>query len=217
MPGPNIINYDKRLWKKCIKCRTWRPREDLELEDGTTKKHGFGEHDTSSDGLQSICFGCKGKMNKLAREKNPVARVRHHTATRCLTQLGDLAPDKFTENLEGHLGYKIRALVKALGKDLKDREGPQRKLRDALNEGYHIDHIRPLSSFDVTYRDKNQIECVDWDIFRECWAISNLSAITAEENLEKGAKRAESPRKEETKEDATQEEEVATSAPERTP
>ncbi|MEE8598171.1 MAG: hypothetical protein V3S69_01380, partial [Dehalococcoidales bacterium] len=169
------------------KCRRWWPREDLELDDDTIKVHGFGNHDTSSDGLQSICFKCKGVMNKKAREKNVGARIRHHTATRCLTQLAELAPQGFTENLEEHLGYTIRALTKALRVDLKKREGPKRKLRDALNEGYHIDHIRPLSSFPVVYQDKNAIKHVDWDVFRECWAMSNLSAIPASENLEKGA------------------------------
>ncbi len=187
MFGPIVTTYDKRLWKKCIKCRNWKPRKDLELEGGEERKHGFGEHAFSSDGLQSICFTCKNVANTKARIKNPTARIRHHTATRCLTQLGDLAPSALTEELEEHLGYKITALVRALGKDLKDREGPTRKLRDALTEGYHIDHIRPLSSFKVIYRDKTGIEHVDWDAFQECWAITNLTAIPGEENLAKGA------------------------------
>lgn len=175
--------YDKRLWKKCIKCRSWRPRQDLELEDGTTKKKGFGDHN-SSDGLQSICFSCKNVANTKSREKNVTTRIRHHTATRCLTQLGTLAPTNFTAELEHHLGYRIRALVRALGKDLKEREGSHRKLRDALQEGYHIDHKRPLSSFDVIVAG----DVVDWDEFQRCWAIDNLTAIPAAENLAKGAK-----------------------------
>jgi len=88
--------------------------------------------------------------------------------------------------MESHLGYRISALVKALGKDLKEREGHTRKLRDALNEGYHIDHVRPLSSFNVIADDG-----VDWDEFQKCWAIGNLTAIPAEENLAKGAQRTD--------------------------
>ncbi|KKL47121.1 hypothetical protein LCGC14_2338700 [marine sediment metagenome] len=190
MPGPIIREYDKRLYKKCIKCRGWYPREDiLDDADKVVKKRGFGKHADSSDGLQSICFLCKNRANNTSRERNVTARVRHHTGTRCLTQLGkELTPKGFVANLEDFLGYKINALVKALSKDLKAREGRKRRLRDALNEGYHIDHKTPLSSFEVVYRDKHQIERVDWDIFRECWAISNLQAIPADENLAKGAK-----------------------------
>ncbi len=207
-------HVDKKLYKKCIKCRAWRPREDLtDPNDGHISKRQFGLHDTSSDGLQSICYSCKNIANTAMRSKNATQRIRHHTGTRCLTQLGTQAPPQFVANLEDYLGYKITRLVKALGKDLKEREDPKRKLRDALNEGYHIDHIRPLSSFKVVYRDQSGVEHVDWDAFRECWDVSNLRAIPAEENLAKGAQYdAESPRKEEI--EASNEEgseEVATS------
>lgn len=184
------VPENKQLYKKCIKCRQWKPRQDIvanpDTEEATiVEKKGFGDHN-SSDGLQSICYTCKNTMNTKAREKNVTARIRHHTATRCLTQLGEHAPETFTADMEHHLGYKITALVKALGKDLKEREGHTRKLRDALNEGYHIDHVRPLSSFNVLVD-----ALVDWDEFRLCWAISNLKAIPAEENLAKGAQRTD--------------------------
>ncbi len=177
-------HVDKKLYKKCIKCRAWRPREDLTDEhDGHVSKRQFGLHDTSSDGLQSICYSCKNIANTKARSQNASQRIRHHTGTRCMTQLGIHAPREFVKNMEDYLGYKIVKLVKALGKDLKEREGEKRKLRDALNEGYHIDHITPLSSFIIF----DKAGTVDWDVFRECWSIDNLRAIPAEENLAKGA------------------------------
>lgn len=179
---------NKKLYKKCIKCRAWRPREDIEDElDGHIQKRQFGLHESSSDGLQSICYSCKNIMSSRAKSKNASQRIRHHTGTRCITQLGDLAPTQFIMCMEDYLGYKIVALVKALGKDLKEREGPKRKLRDALNEGYHIDHIVPLSSFKVIQEYEGSPPTVDWDKFRECWAITNLRAIPADENLAKGA------------------------------
>jgi len=193
MTGAIYRDYDRRIHKKCIKCRAWKPREDiLDREVGPNvgdsakvlEKHGFGKHADSGDGLQSICYSCKNKMNNKAREKNVTARIRHHTATRCLTQLGKpLTPKNFVTNLEDYLGYRISALVKHLSSDLKSREGRRRKLRDALNEGYHIDHIHPLSRYRVVNADG-----VDWDAFRECWSIDNLTAIPAAENLAKGAK-----------------------------
>lgn len=202
MAGPIIRNYDKRIYKKCIKCRGWKPREDILGEDADVDiKRGFGKHASSSDGLQSICLLCKNAMNVKARSRNVTQRIRHHTGTRCLTQLGKIAPKNLVANLEEHLGYKIRTLVRHLSTDLKEREGKGRKLRDALQEGYHIDHIKPLSSFPVI-RDESAdpalvgVElaekyegriAIDWGAFRDCWAISNLSAIPSAENLAKGA------------------------------
>lgn len=44
---------------------------------------------------------------------------------------------------------------------------------------WHIDHITPASSFDV--RDEEQM--------KQCWALNNLRALPAKENISKGAKR----------------------------
>lgn len=189
MAKPIVRNYDRRTHKRCIKCRQWKLREDVLNDDGTlSEKHGFGKHKDSGDGLQSICYACKNVMNNKARNQNVTARIRHHTATRCLTQLGKtLTPKNFVAQLEDYLGYKISTLVRCLGADLKRREGRHRKLRDALNEGYHIDHIKPLSSYKVIV-GRGEEATIDWDAFRECWRMDNLTAIPGLENLQKGAK-----------------------------
>lgn len=45
---------------------------------------------------------------------------------------------------------------------------------------WHIDHIRPIASFDIT-----DYECDD---FKECWSLNNLQPLWAIENLKKGSK-----------------------------
>jgi len=50
-------------------------------------------------------------------------------------------------------------------------------------EYYHIDHIRPIASFDK--RDLQTIRSME---FRECWLLSNLQLLPNGENLKKGAK-----------------------------
>ena len=179
-----MATHDRRVWKKCIKCRQWKRREPLLNEQGEKlESKGFGANRDSNDGLQSICMSCKHTMNTASRNRNVTARIRHHTGTRCLTQLGEHAPPNFVKDLETYLGYSIRQLVRHLSHDLKSREGKRRKLVDALNEGYHIDHIHPLSRFGVVVGGE-----VSWEEFKRCWDPMNLRAIPAEENLAKGAK-----------------------------
>jgi hypothetical protein len=49
------------------------------------------------------------------------------------------------------------------------------------NQGkWHIDHIRPIASFNITsYKDKD---------FKKCWCLENLQPLWAKDNLSKGAK-----------------------------
>jgi len=186
MTEPIILDYDKHTHKKCIKCRAWKAREDIFDDEGNlVERKGFGNHN-SSDGLQSICHTCKNAANVVSRSQNTTARLRHHISTRCATQLGDLLPERFTKDIEKFLGYRIKTLVNSLRDKIKAREGADRKLRDALDEGYHIDHVRPLSSFEVIDGGGDD-KFVNWDAFKECWAIDNLEAIPASENLAKGA------------------------------
>lgn len=167
--GSNLSKPVKVRKKRCAKCGLIKPLTE------------FDPSCTSDDGHQSYCKGCKKDLGKRRQQRSVAARLRHHMATRIATQLGDNAPDGMTSKLDILLGYRIQTLVKALSTDLREREG--KKLRDALEEGYHVDHIKPLSSFKVIVGDH-----IDMEAFQECWAISNLRAIPAAENLAKGAR-----------------------------
>lgn len=46
---------------------------------------------------------------------------------------------------------------------------------------WHIDHIVPLSAFDITTEDS--------DGFKRAWALSNLRPLWAAENLKKSSAR----------------------------
>jgi len=46
--------------------------------------------------------------------------------------------------------------------------------------GWHIDHIRPISSFSFTSPDDDE--------FKQCWALSNLQPLWAHDNRRKGSK-----------------------------
>jgi len=150
--------------KKCVTCAQLKPLEE------------FGKHDSSEDGRTSHCKECRAGQNKRYRRRNLMHRLKHHIATRVAMQV--TSPPGLVENLESYLGYTMVQLKTHLENDIREREGIS--LREAFERGYHLDHIRPLSSFQVTHiRSK---------AFRECWAIDNLRMIPAEENLKKGAK-----------------------------
>lgn len=163
------MNERARL-KKCVKCGAKKPLSD------------FGTHSDTADGRQSYCKTCKNALNVKARQINVNVRLKHHIATRVIDQLGLLAPPDTYARIEELLGYRIKTLTRYLRTDLQKRE-PHKTLKQALEEGYHVDHIYPLSKFPVV-----QEGAVDWGAFRECWALENLTAIPAAENLAKGSK-----------------------------
>lgn len=157
--------------KKCIKCREIKPIGE------------FGYHGNTEDGLQTICRTCKNERATERRNQNVRARLHHHIATRVASQLGNQCPRDITKTLEARLGYRIQTLVRHLRERMQsDYEG--KKLRDALNEGWHVDHIHPLSKFTCVTSSGE----VDWDEFQRCWDISNLVCVPADVNLAKGAK-----------------------------
>lgn len=168
--------YNKLTHKRCIRCREVQPRDR------------FGDHN-SADGKQSICFDCKNAAGKARRDVNVRARLRHHMSTRIVTQLGPLCPPYLTRDLEKYLGYSFTELIRYLSAKLKE-DYPGKRLVHVLQEGWHVDHLYPLSRYKVVDEERG---VVDWEAFRQCWAITNLAAIPAEDNLKKGAKVIEFP------------------------
>ena len=152
--------------KKCPKCGT---KYDLTIEN-------FPYHSTSTDGFASYCRPCRNNMRK-KRSDNSRCRIKHHIATRVAATTPNL-PKEYTRNLEKYLGYGMTALRDHLEADLQRRMGIG--LKEAFKLGYHIDHMRPLSSFPIT--------SIDCSAFKDCWRIENLQMLSATENLQKGAK-----------------------------
>ena len=153
--------------KKCPKCGTKNPRTS----------EFFAKHSTSGDGLSSYCKKCRNAMRKRKGVTNIRLRLKHHISTRVAKQCQDL-PENYVRELEKYLGYRITELRVALNAELVARENMT--LKEAFIEGYHLDHIHPLSRYAVKY--------ITDESFRACWAIDNLRMIPAEENLAKGAK-----------------------------
>ena len=154
--------------KVCTKCKLPKPVER------------FPPHPDTADGLAAWCKDCRAVLRKRRNQNNLEARLKHHFAARMTQQLLDAGVKEIPPlvlEMESYLGYKMGDLVKYLDADMQEREGMS--LKEAFDDGYHVDHITPLSKFPLgTIGDEN---------FRECWAIGNLRAIPAADNLKKGS------------------------------
>lgn len=70
------------------------------------------------------------------------------------------------------LGYGVPELKKHLEKQFKDG-----MTWDNYGHGWHIDHIIPISAFNITSYE-------DYD-FKRCWSLKNLQPLWKEENYKK--------------------------------
>lgn len=153
--------------KRCAKCGE---KKEINV---------FPKHATSSDGRASYCRDCKNGLAKERRLRDPIARITHYTVTRIKNEWPkDKVPKDIQTNLEHYLGYSLFALKKALREDVKQRYDST--LIKCFRDGYHLDHIKPHSSF-------SPVEIGDEEFQRQ-WAISNLRLIPSLENLQKGKK-----------------------------
>jgi hypothetical protein len=85
-----------------------------------------------------------------------------------------LKENKNGEHWENLVGYTLEDLKQHLEKQFED-------WMNWDNYGkWHIDHIRPISSFDFTSAENKKI--------KECWALENLQPLEAIENIKKNNK-----------------------------
>lgn len=116
----------------------------------------------------------RASARKAARKKreNPQNRCCMAVSTALWVSLAGIRKRLPTFKL---LGYSREQLVSHLERQF------QRGMSWDNYGDWHIDHIRPLSSFKITSNDDPSI--------REAWALSNLRPLWARENIRKKDKR----------------------------
>jgi len=114
----------------------------------------------------------RGKESNNKFKSKPEQRIRKRQAERVKQALRRKNIDKCHTTLK-YIGCTAKELKQHL----------ESQFKEGMNwenygfEGWHIDHIRPISSFDLTDPDQ-QLECFNY---------KNLQPLWAEENLSKGA------------------------------
>lgn len=113
------------------------------------------------------------KRNLEKRKTDPVYRMEHGFSSQIRNAL---VGNKAGHSWERIVGYTLNQLKEHLEKQFKDGMNWNNYGR----HGWHIDHIRPKSSFDYTsFEDEN---------FKQCWSLDNLQPLWEEDNLRKGSK-----------------------------
>lgn len=112
----------------------------------------------------------KDKINKRLRKRRkeePSFRIGGNIRSRIHKKIKTYKKYGKTFPAKSERGVKINLIIKKLMTNLP---------KDYSNKQYHIDHIKPLCSFDLT--DKNQLD--------KAFAPENHRWLTAEQNIKKG-------------------------------
>ena len=166
-PHTGLQKYcSKKCYKHIDNIKTIKKRNDnVELFRERDKKQYYKKHD----------FYKKRKVEcKLKRMKNdPIIKIGEILRSRLRCALKNKKTLKTSSAIE-LVGCSLSELKKHLEKQFK--EGMSWGNHSLY--GWHIDHIKPVSSFNL----------IDIDEQKKCFHYTNLQPLWAEDNLSKGSK-----------------------------
>ncbi len=111
------------------------------------------------------------KRSDTKRRRIPKNKLSNRISAAILHSLKGMKNGRHWETI---VDFTLQDLIAHLEKQFKDGMNWQ-------NMGkWHIDHIRPIDSFNFTSYDDPE--------FKECWALTNLQPLWALENIKKGAR-----------------------------
>lgn len=115
---------------------------------------------------------CSKKWLEIKR-KQPVNSVRSRIANQIRKAL------KYREHTKNNKTFTLLGYTKYELRDHLESQFTDGMSWDNMGE-WHIDHIRPIASFDY--------DSTDHPDFKKCWALNNLQPLWAEDNLRKNDK-----------------------------
>lgn len=178
---------DFNIMKQCFKCSKTKEFSEFHI------------HKDTSDGYSCYCKECKNEYQRIYRVNNK-ERVRksekkYANKESSKKQSYARANKRYREDIQYNLSVKLRrrfkiiirkgfkkysSAVKDLGcslpefKDYLESKFTKDMTWEDFNKGkIHIDHIIPLSRFDLTNREE-QLKAVHYTNLQPLWAIDNL-------------------------------------------
>jgi 5-methylcytosine-specific restriction endonuclease McrA len=147
----------------------------------------FGRSYKTSQGVQRfkyICISCEAEKRKQkwsseakSRKATFKGKTNHRIGRAIWQTLKKNGISKNGHSWEKIVGYTAEDLIERLKSTIPNGHVWADYLKPGL---LHIDHIRPLSSFNFQYINDPEI--------KKAWALENLQLLTAKENLRKGSK-----------------------------
>ena len=166
----NTDSKDK-LQRRCIKCYSEYSKRRYSLNRERIKQQVKQYYQINK---HQINF-CKNKSHQIRRKKDINFRI------------SDILRNRTRQVINGN--YKSAPTLKLLGCSIeKLREHLEKQFQQGMNwgnlsfYGWHIDHIRPCASYDLSKPEEQQ----------KCFHNTNLQPLWAEENMSKGDKYNES-------------------------
>lgn len=186
-----VDEFNKILNKECPKCK-------VELPKSKFKKSNSGKF-----GLATYCINCQENSKLILQEKRRLRSLKYYEINRIhllkdgyqrkkeklktdpLFKLKHLLSHRIRRAIYDQKGMKSGKTIELLGCTiLEARNHIEKQFKDGMhwenhgNHGWHIDHIKPCSSFDLTKKEEQN----------ECFNFKNLQPLWALENLKKGNK-----------------------------
>jgi hypothetical protein len=161
--------FEASLFKRCTKCGVEKALQE------------FHKRPSAKDGLRTDCRDCKAE-SKRRWQQTPEGRAKQADYIRRLRQtdpqyrLANLLRTRLHHALKGSrksartlelLGCSIEHLVKHL--ESKFQPGMSWENQGA----WHVDHIRPMASFDLTDPEQQRQAC-HWTNLQPLWAADNF-------------------------------------------
>jgi hypothetical protein len=151
-----ILNNGFRICNKCLLEKT--------INDFYKDNRGLNK---KSLGVAAKCKHCFHKEILFKRKTNPRVAISYKLRQSVYKALRSKSKSNKTMALLGcDKDFFIKYITSKMTKDMK--------WQDILNGKIHIDHIKPISSFDLT-KPEEQLKCFHYTNLQPLWAKDNLS------------------------------------------
>lgn len=181
-----ITEFNKTISKECKKCKLDLPKTSFKLNT----KGKFG--------LASYCISCQENSKIQLQEKRRIRSLKYYATNKktllkisyqrkkdklkndSVFKLKELLSHRIRRAIYDQRGIKSAKTIELLGCTiLEAREHIESQFKEGMNwenhgnNGWHIDHIKPCSSFDLTL-ETEQNECFNYKNLQPLWAVENL-------------------------------------------